>query len=144
MSSFSPPSPRTCGGSQRWSPGHRHTRLSAWCRARVKASGSSAKEPASNGAAQSPNHQQAISATKSARNGLSSPEAKLVEAGIAACQRQQPPMRRVGAAESDKLVLTRNVAFLHSRQLSSTVARNTQSRIDTVGKKTVVRTVNSG
>src|SRR3954470_6527584 len=66
MSSFSPPSPRTCGGSQRWSPGHRHIRLSAWCRARVKASGSSAKEPASNGAAQSPNHQQAISATKSA------------------------------------------------------------------------------
>src|SRR3954470_13745548 len=68
MSSFSPPSPRTCGGSQRWSPGHRHIRLSAWCRARVKASGSSAKEPASNGAAQSPNHQQAISATKSAKS----------------------------------------------------------------------------
>src|SRR5436190_9961312 len=66
MNSFSPPSPRICGGSQRWSPDHRHIRLSAWCRAHVKASASSAKEPTSNGAAQSPNRQQATSATKSA------------------------------------------------------------------------------
>src|SRR5437763_12175567 len=69
MNSFSPPLPRICGGSQRWSPDHHHIRLSAWCRARVKASGSVAKEPTSNGAAQSPNRQQATSATKSARNG---------------------------------------------------------------------------
>src|SRR3954471_4511328 len=50
MNLFSPPLPRICGGSQRWSPDHRHIRLSAWCRARVKASGSSAKEPASGAA----------------------------------------------------------------------------------------------
>jgi hypothetical protein len=53
MNSFSPPSLRICGGSQRRSPDHRHIRLSASCRARVKASGSTAKELASNGAAQS-------------------------------------------------------------------------------------------
>src|SRR5437762_7025798 len=69
MNSFSPPLLKICGGSQHWSPDHRHIRLSASCRARVKASGSSAKEPASNGAAQSPNRQQATSATKSATTG---------------------------------------------------------------------------
>src|SRR5213595_1977892 len=69
MSSFSLPSPRISGGSQRSSPDHRHFRLSASSRARCKASGSSAKEPASNGAAQSPNRQQATSATKSADIG---------------------------------------------------------------------------
>src|SRR2546421_12794555 len=65
MSSYSLPSPRISGGSQRSSPDHRHFRLSASSRARCKASGSSAKEPTSNGAAQSPNRQQATSATKS-------------------------------------------------------------------------------
>src|SRR2546421_11690676 len=63
MSSYSLPSPRISGGSQRSSPDHRHFRLSASSRARVKPSGPSAKEPASNGAAQSPNRQQATSAT---------------------------------------------------------------------------------
>ena len=41
MNSFSPPSPRICGGSQRSSRDHRHIRVSASSRAPAKASGSS-------------------------------------------------------------------------------------------------------
>ena len=45
MNSFSPPSPRICGGSQRCSPDHRHIRLSASSRARAKRQGPVQRSP---------------------------------------------------------------------------------------------------
>src|SRR5881227_799072 len=45
MSSFSLPSPRISGGSQRSSPDHRHFRLSASSRARAKRQGPVQRSP---------------------------------------------------------------------------------------------------